>query len=231
MLKYTVLNEGGNILTKYKKQCGSCVHYRIDDLRGGDRDGYGCDANGKAFGSSYYKRFPFDHTCSRYKEDSNRSDRDIEKAYKALDSKYGYRPGSSSWWHIATFVNETLGNNLCGNYFYIMVDFRENYLQKNLKYVNFLIQYDIYGRLIVDSLRKDHQKTLIARELLLNHIIPICQAIEAQQYDEAFGKYCEMFETLKNLYQINEVSTYNFDNPKELSNTEILSLKRQKEEN
>lgn len=218
-------------MTKYKGQCGSCVHYMIDDLRGADKDGYGCNANGKVFGSSYYKRFPFDHSCSRYQEDRRRSDRDIDKAFRALDSRYGYRPGSSSWWYIATFVNETLGSDLCENYFHTMADFRENYLQKNLIYVNFLVQYDMYGRLIKDSLDKDPQKIVIARELFINHIIPICSDIDAQNYDAAFGKYLNMFETLKSLYQITDVTTYDFDNTKALNKDEILSLKRQKEEN
>ena len=217
-------------MKNYNGQCASCAHYRIEDLRGADRDGYGCDANGKVFGSSYYKRFPFDYSCSRYKVDRYRSERDIEKAFKALDNKYGYRPGSSSWWHIATFVNNTLGNNLCNNYFYKMVDFRENYLQKDLKYVNFLVQYDIYGRLIADSLSKDPQKELIAQELLLNHIIPICYAYEAKNYNLAFIKYVNMFETLKTLYQITDVTTYDFTNPKVLKDKEIATLKRIMEE-
>ena len=166
-------------MKNYYGKCASCSHYLINDLRGGDRDGYGCDANGKVFGSSYYKRFPFDHSCGRYKEDRNRSDRDIEKAFKALDYKYGYRPGSSSWWYIATFVNETLGSNMCENYFYTIVDFRENYLTQNLKYVNFLVQYDMYGRLIADSLAKDPQKQEIARELFINPSIEFAHIIKA----------------------------------------------------
>ena len=217
-------------MKNYYGKCASCSHYLINDLRGGDRDGYGCDANGKVFGSSYYKRFPFDHSCGRYKEDRNRSDRDIEKAFKALDYKYGYRPGSSSWWYIATFVNETLGSNVCENYFYTIVDFRENYLTQNLKYVNFLVQYDMYGRLIADSLAKDPQKQEIARELFINHIVPICMSIQSQNYDDAFGKYVSMFETLKNLYEITDVTTYDFANPKQLSKEEIFTLKREKEE-
>ena len=215
-------------MNNYKRQCGSCEHYRIDDLRGADRDGYGCDANGKVFGSPYYKRYPFDYSCGRYKEDRQRSDRDIERAFKALDSKYGYRPGSSSWWYIATFVNTTLGNDIANNYFYIMADFRDNYLQKDLRYVNFLVQYDMYGRLIADSLYKDPQKVQIAMELLLNHIVPICQSIEAQHYKIAFKKYVDMFETLKELYQITDVSEYDFDNTKSLTTEQIASLKRER---
>lgn len=216
-------------MTKYKKQCASCSHYQIDDLRGAARDGYGCDANGKVFGSPYYKRFPFDHSCSRYNEDYRRTDKDIEKAFKALDRRYGYRPGNSTWWYIATFVAETLGKDLCDNYFYTLADFRENYLQQNLKYFTFLVEYDIYGRLIVDSLEKDPQKTTIAYELLLNHIIPICKLINDQNYEEAYEKYLEMFITLKNLYQITDIASYDFDNSKILDEHEIMQLKRKPE--
>ena len=67
----------------YKGQCGSCKNYLIDDLRGADRDGYGCKYQGKIFGSPYYKRFPFDYSCGGYKKDYNRSDKDIDKALKA----------------------------------------------------------------------------------------------------------------------------------------------------
>lgn len=214
----------------YDHQCGSCIYYCINDLAAAARDGYGCKASGRIFGSPNYKRFPFDHTCGSYKKDRTRSDNDILTAFKRLDYKYGYRPGSSSWWHIATFVNETLGKDSCEEYFSIMASFRENILQSSLKYISFLTQYDTYGRLIADSLYKDPQKIIIAQELLSSHIIPICQDIIAQNFDSAFGKYVSMFETLKNLYQINDIKTYNFENPQTLSDDDIAKLCREKKE-
>lgn len=216
-------------MSNYKRKCGSCRHYLINDLRGADRDGYGCDANGRVFGSSYFKRFPFDYSCSRYSEDRNRTDKDIEKAMKALERKYGYRPGNSSWWYIATFVNTTLGTEISEDCFYKIVAFRDNYLQNGLQYISFLVEYDCYGRLIADALSKDPQKEIIAEEILLNHIIPICQEIDSQNMDGAFGKYVELFETLKQLYQITDVTTYKLDRPNALTPDEITSLKREKE--
>ena len=216
---------------EYYGKCTSCSHYRINDLRGAERDGYGCDASGKVFGSPYYKRFPFDYSCSRYHQDRNRTDRDIEKAFKDLDRRYGYRPGKSTWWYIATFVNETLGSDIGENYFYTLVDFRENYLQKNLKYTNFLVEYDMYGRLIANSLKNDPKKEEVAQELLLNYIIPICQDINTENYEIAFSKYVAMFEKLKELYQITDVTTYDFANPHQLNDTEFMTLKREKENN
>ena len=55
-------------------------------------------------------------------------------------------------------------------------------------------------------------------------------SIQSQNYDDAFGKYVSMFETLKELYEITDVTTYDFANPKQLSKEEIITLKREKEE-
>ena len=216
-------------MSSYYKKCASCIHYRIDDLRGADRDGYSCDANGTVFGSSYYKRFPFDYSCSRYSEDRRRKDRDIEKALKALDNRYGYRPGSSSWWYIATFVRNTLGIDTA-DYFITIIEFRENYLQQNLEYFNFLVEYDMYGRLLKDTLEKDPQKELIAQKLLTNYIIPITNLYKGKKYNEAFLIYSDMFYTLKELYKITNVTSYDFANPPKLE-IENMSLNRKKEEN
>ena len=216
-------------MSSYYKKCASCIHYRIDDLRGADRDGYSCDANGTVFGSSYYKRFPFDYSCSRYSEDRRRKDRDIEKALKALDNRYGYRPGSSSWWYIATFVRNTLGIDTA-DYFITIIEFRENYLQQNLEYFNFLVEYDMYGRLLKVALEKDPQKELIAQELLTNYIIPITNLYKEKKYNEAFLIYSDMFYTLKELYKITNVTSYDFVNPPKLE-IENMSLNRKKEEN
>ena len=211
----------------YKGQCGSCKNYQINDLRGADRDGYGCSYQGKVFGSPYYKRFAFDYSCRGYKKDYSRSDRDIEKALKSLDSRYGYRPGKSTWWYIATFVTDVLGTDACENYFLTIAKFRDQVLEKNIiKYAPFLVEYDMYGRLLANSLYQDEQKELIAKELLFNYIIPTCLLKKKKKYDEALGIYIEMFEKLKTLYNITTIQEYDFDKTSNLTNEQIHKLTR-----
>lgn len=211
----------------YKGQCGSCKNYQINDLRGAERDGYGCSYQGRVFGSPYYKRFPFDYSCGGYKKDSYRTDKDIQKAYEDLDRRYGYRPGKSTWYYIATFVTETLGTEACENYFTTIAQFREQVLEKKIiKYASFLVEYDMYGRLIANSLYQDEQKELIAKELLFNYIIPTCLLINQKKYDEALNIYIEMFEKLKEMYNITTIKDYDFANTSSLDEDQISKLTR-----
>lgn len=213
--------------TLYQGQCGSCKNYQINDLKGADRDGYGCVYQGRIFGSPYYKRYAFDHTCSGYKKDQYRSDKDITDAYKSLDRRYGYRPGQSTWYYIATFVTETLGADICENYFTTIALFREQILEKKIiKYAAFLVEYDLYGRLIANSLKHDNQKELIAKELLFNYIIPTCLLINQEKYDEALNIYIEMFDKLKEMYHITTIQEYDFENTISLNEEQIRTLTR-----
>ena len=151
----------------YKGQCGSCKNYQINDLRGADRDGYGCSYQGKVFGSPYYKRFAFDYSCRGYKKDYSRSDKDIDKALKALNSRYGYRPGKSTWWYIVTFVADMLNTDIADECFITFAEFRSEILEgKIIKYAAFLVEYDMYGRLIANSLYQDEQKSYNSRRII-----------------------------------------------------------------
>ena len=211
----------------YKGQCGSCKNYLIDDLRGADRDGYGCKYQGKIFGSPYYKRFPFDYSCGGYKKDYNRSDKDIDKALKALNSRYGYRPGKSTWWYIVTFVADMLNTDIADECFITFAEFRSEILEgKIIKYAAFLVEYDMYGRLIANSLYQDEQKEIVARELLTNYIIPTCNLINEEIYDEALNIYMEMFEKLKEMYNITTIKDYDFTNTLSLDKDQISKLTR-----
>ena len=88
----------------------------------------------------------------------------------------------------------------------------------------------MYGRLLKDALEKDPQKELIAQELLTNYIIPVTHLYKGKKYNEAFLVYSDMFYTLKHLYKITSVTSYDFANPPKLE-IENMSLNRKKEEN
>ena len=211
----------------YKGQCGSCKNYQINDLRGADRDGYGCSYQGKVFGSPYYKRFAFDYSCRGYKKDYSRSDKDIDKALKALNSRYGYRPGKSTWWYIVTFVADMLNTDIADECFITFAEFRSEILEgKIIKYAAFLVEYDMYGRLIANSLYQDEQKVIIAEELLTNYIIPTCNLIKDEKFDEALSIYIEMIEKLKEMYNITTIKDYDFSNTFSLDEEQISRLTR-----
>lgn len=99
-------------------------------------------------------------------------------------------------------------------YLETMRDFRKNVLQKDEKYKALLVEYDIVGPVIANSLANDPLKEAIAKIYLNNFIIPITEFINNKENDRAVDKYYQMTNNLKTFYGLNNynVSVEQIDN-------------------
>ncbi|MEG1288161.1 MAG: hypothetical protein RR189_03145 [Bacilli bacterium] len=216
----------------YDDLCGGCINYNISNLSAAYNDGYTCSVHGSVGLFSNTRRFAFDDTCSSQRKDRSRSNRDIEKAFDALERKYGrYTPHSDSWWYIATTVCKILGIEEHQKYLDIIASFRTNVLEKDLLYFGDVVSYDIYGRLIANSLNKDEGRECISIILFRDYILPVCNLILDKKYDDAFTLYKEMVLKLKSLYKINELEDYSFNETYQPRNDEYKLVRNKKEEN
>ncbi|MBE6140719.1 MAG: hypothetical protein E7172_04195 [Firmicutes bacterium] len=204
----------------YEGKCATCINYNITDIRSAYNDGYPCVERGK-------KRLAFDDSCKRYRKDRYRDSKDIENAFMTLERKYGkYKPHSYKSFYILSIICEELGLEDYQQYLTIGILFREEVLHKSLKYTSFLVEYDIYGRLIADSINKDEQKHLVCVELFDNYIRTFGDKVIEKNYDSAFNIYVEMFEKLKEIYKISEITTYDFENTYQTNIEDVLKLTR-----
>ena len=97
-----------------------------------------------------------------------------------------------------------------------MRDFRNNVLQKDMKYKELLVEYDIVGPVIAQNLKNDPLKYIIATECLFKYIIPTIRLIKQEKNDEAVDLYKNMTNRLKNIYNVNTTVSI-----EDINNTDI----------
>ena len=97
-----------------------------------------------------------------------------------------------------------------------MRSFRENVLQKDEKYKDILVEYDIVGPIIAKNLNNDPLKYQIAANGFYKYIKPINKLIKENKNNEAIIMYTEMTNKLKSFYNIN--TTISVD---EINNADI----------
>lgn len=84
-----------------------------------------------------------------------------------------------------------------------MRNFRSNVLQKDEKYKNLLVEYDIVGPIIANNLNNDPLKYQIAATNFFKYIKPICTLIKENNVDAVINLYTDMVNRLKSIYNIN----------------------------
>lgn len=147
----------------------SCSYYRYNSgIIFGD---YWCDKKNQAVNEEQYNRY-----CRNY----DYADCPI----------YRYRESSGCF--ITTVVCELLG--FSDDYFVLNIlrDFRNNVLQKDKKYKEVLMEYDVIGPMIADYLRKDSKKQELAQYLYKLCLIPVCNNVLNKRYDDAVLCYQHM---------------------------------------
>lgn len=162
----------------YSSQCGSCLNFK--DLQD---DGLLYDNSNPDYikghcvwyGALYY---PTD-SCNHYD---------------------GRRDESGGTCYITTIVCEKLG--LADDCFELQTlrGFRENYLQRDAKYIPILFEYDMVGPLIARSLRGEDCD--IIQKIFDFFIVPIVQRIIQKSPEDAISKYTQMTNMLKKHYGI-----------------------------
>lgn len=172
-------------------QCAECTYL---DLNSGD-------CYGKFYCERKYERhFASDPECGRFCRAYSRDYGTIQNALEYSNSH------TSSGCYITTMLCNIL--MISDDYLHLneMRNFRNKTLQKDDKYKELLVEYDIIGPKIAEFLSKDPLKEKLAIQLFFKYIVPIIKAIKSQNNDEAVNLYVAMTNFLKDLYGLNGVS-------------------------
>ena len=169
-----------NLIEKYRNKCGSCVNLKLNEPISG---GYKC------------VRLSGVHTINEEKC-GWRYEIDEDRDYDMLERN------NRSDCYLTTIICEILGLDDNCEILTIMRHFRNDILQKNLKYIGILVEYDMIGPMIANNLKNDENSLWIAKELLEHYIKPIIIYINNRDYDNAIVLYQNMTNLLKENYGI-----------------------------
>ena len=175
--------------SSYYNRCGSCINLLLGDRIGGK---FYCPIQG-----AYY---PLDdNTCSRYSVDSDRTDYDIKVALGEA--------GSSCY--ITTICTKILRLSDNHEFLNIMRSFRNNILNKDIKYKKILMDYDILGPIISLNILKDPNNIDLCINIFRNYLSDVLVYLQDKEYDNAINKYIEMVLYLNDYYNIDLEINYN----------------------
>jgi hypothetical protein len=90
-------------------------------------------------------------------------------------------------------------------YLQTMRNFRNNVLQKDIKYKSLLVEYDIVGPKIAETLYNDPLKEKITKVYFNKYIKPVTKLINQGMYDLAINIYIYMTNSLRALYDLNHI--------------------------
>lgn len=111
-----------------------------------------------------------------------------------------YKHEESSGCFLTTIVCDSIGlqdNNPVLN---TLRAFRNNILQQNPIYYDILKYYDSIGPVIAKKISEDKEKSKLSKYLYSSILIPICNYISINNYEEAITKYEAMTLSLINYY-------------------------------
>lgn len=175
-------------------RCSECTYLDID--RNCDPD-----SNGKFYCNKRYERhLATDIECGRFCEAYSRDSGTIRNA-----EEYSNSHSSSSGCYLTTMLCNILKMSDNNPFLNKMRAFRDNYLQKNEKYKDILVQYDIIGPEIAKKLNNDKDKIKIAVTYFYTYIKIICKYLDNKEYDKAIKLYIDMTNSLISYYNTNNI--------------------------
>ena len=168
----------------------SCPYYTFKGgLFGGD---YWCRLSDSSVNESMYSNY-----CKNY----NYSNCSIYR-----------KENPSSGCFITTVVHDILGKKDDCEILNNLRVFRDDVLQKNEKYHEYLQDYDNIGPVIADSLYHDKDREKMAKGIYDIALVPISNLVKQKKYDEAVEKYHVMTLCLINYYGLKHGYNYEKDN-------------------
>lgn len=170
------------------KTCGECTYLNINPGKG---DLYGKFPCEKKWEYHLATDIECDRFCTAYDRDYN----SIQNAYR-----YSNEHSSSGGCYLTTMLCDILKMPDNNTYLETMRKFRNDILQKNDKYKNILVEYDIIGPKIANALNNDPQKETIAKKYFDAYIPAIIYNINNEKYDNAVFFYKTMTNLLKSFY-------------------------------
>ena len=175
-------------------KCSECTYLKID--------GYSDpDSNGRFYCEKKYERhLATDIECSRFCRAYSRSYGTIKNA-----EDYSNSHSSSSGCFLTTMMCNILKMPDDNPFLNKMRSFRNNYLQKNEKYKEILVQYDIVGPMIAKNLNNDKKRVEIAATYFYTYIKQIIKYLDNKEYEKAIMLYIDMTTNLINHYNLGNV--------------------------
>lgn len=185
-------------MKSYINQCGTCENSESREET--------CINQYQKYYCEWYKCYYYpDDSCDRYKEY-------IEE---------------SNGCYITTIICNVLG--FTDDCFVLteMRDFRNNIMQKNPKYFNILLEYDIIGSVIAHHIQEEYEKTenkdmwIRFYQLYLSPIVNLISggnSTSDKEYEMAVAKYQQMIGVLKAYFGIPEIDFTDYQQSYDMSN-------------
>ena len=168
-------------------RCVDCTYLDIN---------YGANSSGAFWCEKKYERhLATDPSCGSYCEAYNRDYNTKKNALECANSNSG------GGCYLTTIICKVLRLPDNNTYIQTIRNFRDNYLQQNIKYKKLLVEYDIIGPQIAKALEND---PVIAKLYFDRYIRGISALIQGKDYELAIKKYIEMTNSLKNFYGITD---------------------------
>jgi hypothetical protein len=140
--------------------------------------------------------------CTQYHKYYNPNDKACSSYFVHRNDPNNLTSSYSSGCYLTTITCELSGLDDNCEYLTKLRSFRENYMKKDSNLIPILIEYDIIGPKIVNSLKNDNFKNIKAFMMLELYIKPIVKLLDEKKYTQAIQKYISMTEQLKEFYQI-----------------------------
>lgn len=172
--------------------CSECTYLNLDS-----KDIYGKFWCEKRLERHMANELECNRFCKAYSRDENVS----KSAYQ-----YSVEHSSDSGCYLTTILCNIL--NLPDNNVYLntMRNFRNSFLQNDETYKPILVEYDIIGPKLAESLNNDPLKKTIAIKYFNKYILPITNLINENKNEKALNEYIKMTNSLKELYGFNCLS-------------------------
>ena len=184
--------------------CGECTYLKPNDP----------DLYGRYWCEKRLERvLANNEACYRFCTAYSRSKIDIEKYEKYSENQ------SKDGCYLTTIMCKILKMPDNNPFLNTMRNFRSNVLQKNNKYKNILIEYDVIGPEIALNILNDPMRVKISVDCMYNYIKPIIKNINEEKYELAISKYINMTNMLKNLYNVNTTLSLDTINNADINNS------------
>lgn len=174
------------------KTCSECTFLNLDKE---DNGKFRCDRD---YSYHYANASACGNECWAYS-------RDESLAKDAINRSLSYQ--NSSGCYLTTITCEILGLDDNNEYLQTLRRFRKEKLQKDNKYKEILVQYDIVGPIIAKKLKEDKYSDNIAINLLNLGISKTCDFIKQGNDLEAIRVYTTMTKLLIDGYHIDVTPT------------------------
>lgn len=171
--------------------CSECTYLDFDKEYSYGDGRFWCE-------TKYEWHYADEAECWRYCTAYSRSD-NVSKSYLDYSKKC---QSNSSGCYLTTITCEILGMDDNNVYLDTLRKFRKEKLQKDDKYKEILVEYDIVGPIIANKLKQEINKNIIAKNLLRMGIAKTVYHIMNEDDLEAIETYTTMTKLLIKAYNI-----------------------------